>query len=236
MSTNQLLLNEKNSAYAKAVSENKKALDEYIKSLRNAYNETVKSAKEKTATDKSALTKKYAAAFDLNEIKELVERRKLEEKMANLGLSKSGLNESTNAALSVARMNSDNAAEFSKNADIRSLEQSLSEIINKAGLTLNEKSAEATKKMNDKNADTYKALSTAYTKALSEANKSSTKKSSNSSATNFINAYNQADKVLGRKRKLIYVNNLRRSGYITAADAETLIKLFNLEVNNNAYN
>lgn len=56
-----------------------------------------------------SLPGKYASLYDENDINERVARKRLQEQMANAGLTNSGLNRSQSTALTVARQNADSA-------------------------------------------------------------------------------------------------------------------------------
>lgn len=103
---------------------------------------SIKPLEEKKLT----LPQQFQSAFDANEIQHLVNQRQLEERMANLGLTDSGLNRTQETALAVQKMNTDAAYNQRKQAAIKSLDDQINEIIATGNLkkqeaTLNSSSA-----------------------------------------------------------------------------------------------
>ena len=228
MTTIEKLLKQKNDAYAAAKKENQKAVDDYIKSLTNAYNAQKSSATAKAAAQKASLTGKYQGEYDLNQINKLISERKLAERMSNLGLSNSGLNASQLAALSVAKQNSDNATSIKKASDIRSIDALLNSTLSDLNIEKSQKTAAAEKTMHEKNADALTKLNNAYTSAVAALKKSGSSASSKAkSSQNFMNAYSKLSSLKTKKSQSMYLAAAVASGYITKTQYNQLAKIIN---------
>lgn len=106
-----------------------KARDEQINKINEAYDAAIKPQIDYTQSEIDALPQKYQALYDANAVQELVSRKNVEEAMANMGLTDSGLNRTQQTAISVMRGNSDNAVRLQQQEAARQLEQRLAEII-----------------------------------------------------------------------------------------------------------
>ena len=71
------------------------------------------------------LPEAYQKQFDANAVQELVGRRKVEEAMANMGLTDSGLNRTQQTALSVQRGNADAAARLEQQKKTQELQDKI---------------------------------------------------------------------------------------------------------------
>lgn len=76
--------------------------------------------------------KKYRRQYDANAIQEIVDQKALNERMANLGLSKSGLNATQQTAIALARGNRDASTTTSHNQFIDDTNLALQDIYNQA--------------------------------------------------------------------------------------------------------
>lgn len=95
-----------------------------IKILNQATNDAISGIK----TQKAALPQQYQGAFDTNEIQYLLNQKQLEERMANMGLTDSGLNRTQETALVVQKMNTDAAYNQKKQAAISILDKKIAEL------------------------------------------------------------------------------------------------------------
>lgn len=75
------------------------------------------------------LPEAYQKQFDANAVQELVGRRKVEEAMANMGLTDSGLNRTQQTALSVQRGNADAAARLEQQKKTQELQDKIAQLI-----------------------------------------------------------------------------------------------------------
>jgi hypothetical protein len=128
--------------------------DIYKKKVTDPYNEAAKEYKtvydnrvaeidknitaQKDAADVQAqqqldnADKKYRRQYDANAIQEIVDQKALNERMANLGLSKSGLNATQQTAIALARGNRDASTTASRNQFITDTELALQDMYNQA--------------------------------------------------------------------------------------------------------
>ena len=74
------------------------------------------------------LPEAYQKQFDANAVQELVGRRKVEEAMANMGLTDSGLNRTQQTALSVQRGNADAAARLEQQKKTQELQDKIAQL------------------------------------------------------------------------------------------------------------
>lgn len=118
----------------------KKKLDEQHASQKEADAQLV--SQINAAIDKSAATtnQKYEDSiqnapsvfqgqYDANEVQQLVEKKKLQEGMANMGLTDSGLSRNQNTALSVARQNADAGVRKTQNEYVTQLRTAMDDVI-----------------------------------------------------------------------------------------------------------
>lgn len=118
-------------------------MEEYRKKQNQQYNQTVsnintaidnqKAAAQQNAKNQlTAADAKYRRQYDANAIQEVIDRNALNERMANRGLTNSGLNDTQQTAIALARGNRDAAVTRSQNQFIADTDLALQEIYNKA--------------------------------------------------------------------------------------------------------
>ena len=95
-----------------------------IKILNQATNDAISGIK----TQKAALPQQYQSDFDANEIQYLLNQKQLEERMANMGLTDSGLNRTQMTALTVQKQNTDAAYNLKKQNAINVLDKKIAEL------------------------------------------------------------------------------------------------------------
>lgn len=98
------------------------------KQFLNNSTEAIKAAEASTEKAIKATKDQYANAYDANAVQELISRKNVDETMANLGLSRSGMNESEHARISIARGNADNTVRVAEQKAIDVLTAQLEEI------------------------------------------------------------------------------------------------------------
>ena len=113
---NQTILDKQTQAYKKLVQQYTAANKQYLADISKSYDAQSKNANSNANAATAALEKDFRKSYDLNEIQNLISRRLLKEKMANLGLTQSGLNASSNTALAISRQNADDRVTASKAA------------------------------------------------------------------------------------------------------------------------
>ena len=150
---------------------NNKATNKYIKQTNSIYDEAAKHLGTAAKQNKEKLNQDYQSAYDLNAVNKLVAERQLKEKMANSGLSDSGLNRSQQTAIATQKMNADNAVNQKKAAAKSSIEQGLANSLqqNEASRTSAISSAQLQNEQNNNNIKNsmYKS---AYESAISMKN------------------------------------------------------------------
>ncbi len=146
------------SDYAQQSAINKKATDDYIAATNAAYAAAAKVNTDKVNSDIAALPGQYKAQYDSNNITEAVNRRKLAERMANLGLTDSGLNRTQDTAITLQRSNADAKLDRQQAAAADSLRQQLAEYNAKLEQEKAQKAAEANYNLSVLNQNLYNTL------------------------------------------------------------------------------
>lgn len=132
--------------YEKHSEQNKAISDQYIADIGAAIDKSTESAVGKVDKQITELPTYYQSAYDANAIQEKINERKVAERMANLGLTDSGLNRTQQTALMVSKMNTDSAITQQKNAAVASLKQQIADL--EASGELEKMEIEATEKAN----------------------------------------------------------------------------------------
>ena len=96
------------------------------------------SAVSQVNKQKEALPQQYQSYFDSNAVQHLLNQRQLEERMANLGLTDSGLNRTQMTALTIQKQNTDAAYNQKKQQAINTLDNRISQIIEEGKLKKDE--------------------------------------------------------------------------------------------------
>lgn len=107
------------------------------------YNDTVTAINNQNAATKSAAkatadkqiadaNARYRRQYDANAIQEVLDRNTLDERMANMGLSNSGLNATQQTAIALARGNRDASTTANRNQFIADTELALQDVYNQA--------------------------------------------------------------------------------------------------------
>lgn len=146
------------SDYAQQSAINKKATEDYIAATNAAYAAAAKVNTDKVNSDIAALPGQYKAQYDSNNITEAVNRRKLAERMANLGLTDSGLNRTQDTAITLQRSNADAKLDRQQTAAADSLRQQLAEYNAKLEQEKAQKAAEANYNLSVLNQNLYNTL------------------------------------------------------------------------------
>lgn len=112
------------------------ALKKKIETTTALSNQALENTIKPIEQQKAALPQQYQSYFDTNEIQHLVNKRQLEERMANLGLTDSGLNRTQETALAVQKSNTTAAYNQKKQAAIASLDNQIAQLRAQSGLNL----------------------------------------------------------------------------------------------------
>ena len=107
----------------------KQSDQQLIDSVNAAIDRTTTASTKPYQTQIEQLPEAYQKQFDANAVQELVGRRKVEEAMANMGLTDSGLNRTQQTALSVQRSNADAAARLEQQKKTQELQDKIAQLI-----------------------------------------------------------------------------------------------------------
>lgn len=107
----------------------KQSDQQLINDANAAIDRTTAASTKPYQTQIEQLPEAYQKQFDANAVQELVGRRKVEEAMANMGLTDSGLNRTQQTALSVQRGNADAAARLEQQKKTQELQDKIAQLI-----------------------------------------------------------------------------------------------------------
>lgn len=107
----------------------KQSDQQLIDSMNAATDRTTAASTKPYQTQIEQLPAAYQKQFDANAVQELVGRRQVEEAMANMGLTDSGLNRTQQTALSVQRGNADAAARLEQQKKTQELQDKIAQLI-----------------------------------------------------------------------------------------------------------
>lgn len=109
-----------------------------LKASQSLIDKSTNSAVSQVNEQKAALPQQYQQYFDTNAVQNLINQRQLEERMANLGLTDSGLNRTQMTALAIQKQNTDAAYNQKKQQAINTLDNRISQIIEEGKLKKDE--------------------------------------------------------------------------------------------------
>lgn len=109
------------------VDQTTKSVEEYLKKLNQAAEETNKAATSKLQTEIDGAQSKFQPQYDANAVQELISRRQVQETMANMGLTDSGLNRTQQTAIALQRGNADSATRRQQSDYINQLQLAIEE-------------------------------------------------------------------------------------------------------------
>lgn len=107
----------------------KQSDQQLIDNVNAAIDRTTAASTKPYQTQIEQLPAAYQKQFDANAVQELVGRRQVEEAMANMGLTDSGLNRTQQTALSVQRGNADAAARLEQQKKTQELQDKIAQLI-----------------------------------------------------------------------------------------------------------
>ena len=110
----------------------KKSDDEVIQQINAASDRATASSTNPYKTQMEQLPSQYQSLFDANAVQELVGRRQVQETMANMGLTDSGLNRTQQTALSVQRGNADASVRLAQQQKTQELQDKISQLVENA--------------------------------------------------------------------------------------------------------
>ena len=103
--------------------------NQLINDIQAAIDKTTVASTKPYETQMEQLPDTYRKLFDANAVQELVGRRQVQEAMANMGLTDSGLNRTQQTALSVQRGNADAAARLEQQQKTQELQDQIAALI-----------------------------------------------------------------------------------------------------------
>lgn len=110
----------------------KQSDDEVIQQINAAIDRATASSTNPYKTQMEQLPSQYQPLFDANAVQELVGRRQVQEAMANMGLTDSGLNRTQQTALSVQRGNADASVRLAQQQKTQELQDKISQLVENA--------------------------------------------------------------------------------------------------------
>jgi hypothetical protein len=114
--------------YKKRAAANTEITNTYISDMNTIVDNAAQQSAGKIQKEIDALPTAYQSAFDANAIQQKINEREVRERMANLGLTDSGLNRTQQTAINIQRANADAALVQQKNAASNSLKQQIADI------------------------------------------------------------------------------------------------------------
>ena len=110
-------------------SQRTQADEEFIKQVNDAIDRATSSSAKPYQTQIEQLPTQYQSLYDANAVQELVNRRQVQETMANMGLTDSGLNRTQQTAIALQRGNADAAARLSQQQKTQELQDKIAQIM-----------------------------------------------------------------------------------------------------------
>lgn len=143
----------------------------YVADINKIVDQSTKNATDKIQNDIEKLPQQYQSAYDTNAIQQKINERQVAERMANLGLTDSGLNRTQQTAINIQRANADAALTQQKNAAINNLKEQIADVVASGELQKQQTAAESRYNLAQTNNTLYNNLmDNAESKAVSYAN------------------------------------------------------------------
>lgn len=101
----------------------------FIKQVQDAIDKSTASAAKPYQTQIEQLPSQYQKLYDTNAVQELVNRRQVQETMANMGLTDSGLNRTQQTAIAIQRGNADAAARLEQQQKTQELQDKIAQLM-----------------------------------------------------------------------------------------------------------
>ncbi len=219
MSSLNKLKTEITESYKKAKNENTNAVNEYLKALNDSYNKQITAYKLQIEKAKKAAPRNYTDDYDLNAINRLINQRKLNERMASLGLTQSGVNQTLKSGIDIAKQNADNLVTMQKNKEISDLNDQYNKYFSSLEADLNSKRDAAQKSLNDKNASLLSTLTAKYNEAVKSLSSGGGKGTTNS---DLISVYNKLTSMDSPKQQYYYIQLLQDDGILSNSQVNRL--------------
>ena len=101
----------------------------WINDLNSAIDAAARPVIEGMENSRGDVANQYKSAYDANAVQELVNRRQVQETMANMGLTDSGLNRTQQTAIALQRGNADASTRMQEQAALDKITQSINEYL-----------------------------------------------------------------------------------------------------------
>ena len=101
----------------------------FIKQVQDAIDKSTASAAKSYQTQIEQLPSQYQKLYDTNAVQELINRRQVQETMANMGLTDSGLNRTQQTAIAIQRGNADAAARLEQQQKTQELQDKIAQLM-----------------------------------------------------------------------------------------------------------
>lgn len=101
----------------------------FIKQVQDAIDKSTASAAKSYQTQIEQLPSQYQKLYDTNAVQELINRRQVQETMANMGLTDSGLNRTQQTAIAIQRGNADAAARLKQQQKTQELQDKIAQLM-----------------------------------------------------------------------------------------------------------
>ena len=101
----------------------------WINELNSAIDAAARPVIEGMENSRGDVANQYKSAYDANAVQELVNRRQVQETMANMGLTDSGLNRTQQTAIALQRGNADASTRMQEQAALDKITQSINEYL-----------------------------------------------------------------------------------------------------------
>lgn len=148
----------------------------YVADLNAIVDKNISNSVNKVQGEIDKLPTQYQSSFDANAIQQLINERQVAERMANMGMTNSGLNRTQQTAINIQRSNADAALRTQINSATNSLKQQIADLYASGESQKAENSAKARYELEQKNQAVYENMmnnlyssSSAYEKAMIEA-------------------------------------------------------------------
>lgn len=148
----------------------------YVADLNAIVDKNISNSVNKVQGEIDKLPTQYQSGFDANAIQQKINERQVAERMANMGMTNSGLNRTQQTAINIQRSNADAALRTQINSATNSLKQQIADLYASGESQKAENSAKARYELEQKNQAVYENMmnnlyssSSAYEKAMIEA-------------------------------------------------------------------
>lgn len=127
----------------------------YVADLNAIVDKNISNSVNKVQGEIDKLPTQYQSSFDANAIQQLINERQVAERMANMGMTNSGLNRTQQTAINIQRSNADAALRTQINSATNSLKQQIADLYASGESQKAENSAKARYELEQKNQSVY---------------------------------------------------------------------------------